>query len=152
MTEFSQFIFSRNLVHPNIFLLKLSRAFSVAWFTQNKFLTELNLTISALHLSFATIFQHLNFVRFCSFSKLKRSYKCSSQWWKPYVDIFSSSRKREANIGDQLKKGSNFQQRERKYANTWGGGGRARGQISLQKHFFCIFCIYNNLFPLRCHF
>ena len=44
---------------------------------------------------------------------------------------FSSSRNKEANIGDHLKKGSNFEQRERKYANTWGGGGRARGQKSL---------------------
>ena len=38
---------------------------------------------------------------------------------------------------DHLKKGSHFEQRERKYANTWGGGGRARGHNSLQKHFFC---------------
>ena len=28
--------------------------------------------------------------------------------------------------------------RERKYANTWGGGGRARGQKSIQNHFYCI--------------
>ena len=44
----------------------------------------------------------------------------------------------EANIGDHLKKGSNFEQRERKYANTWGGGGHARGHKSLQKHSYCI--------------
>ena len=49
---------------------------------------------------------------------------------------FSSSRNREANIGDQLKKSSNFEQRERKYANTWGGGGRARGQKTHQNYFY----------------
>ena len=37
-----------------------------------------------------------------------------------------------------LKNTSNFEQRERKYANTWGGAGRARGQNSLQKHSYCI--------------
>ena len=36
-----------------------------------------------------------------------------------------------------LKKGSNFGTRERKYANT-RGGGRARGQNSFQIHFYCI--------------
>ena len=36
------------------------------------------------------------------------------------------------------EKGSNFEQRERKYANTWGGGGRARSQNSLRNHFYCI--------------
>ena len=41
-------------------------------------------------------------------------------------------------------------QRERKYANTWGGGSRARAQQSLQKHFFCI--VLSDLFPLRFHF
>ena len=51
--------------------------------------------------------------------------------------IFSSLRNKEANIGEHLKT-ANFEQRERKYAKTWGGGGRARGQKSLQKHFYCI--------------
>ena len=46
--------------------------------------------------------------------------------------LFSSSRNKEANIGDHLKKDSNFEQRERKYAKTWGGGESARGQKSLQ--------------------
>ena len=40
--------------------------------------------------------------------------------------------------GTLKKNRSNFEQRERKYANTWGGGGRARGQNSLQKHSYCI--------------
>ena len=52
--------------------------------------------------------------------------------------LFSSSRNKEANTRDHLKNGSNFEKRERKYANTWGGGGRARGQKSLQKHFYNI--------------
>ena len=41
-------------------------------------------------------------------------------------------------MGIIQKNSSNFEQRERKYANTWGGGSRARGQKSLQKHFYCI--------------
>ena len=53
--------------------------------------------------------------------------------------FFSSFRNKEANIGDHIKKGSNFEQRDRKYANTWGGGGRARGQKSFLNHFYCIF-------------
>ena len=44
MTEYNQFIFSGTLVHSNIFRLRLIRAISDAWFTQNNFLTELNLT------------------------------------------------------------------------------------------------------------
>ena len=42
--------------------------------------------------------------------------------------FFSSSRNKEANTWDHLENGSNFEKRERKYANTWGGGGRARGR------------------------
>ena len=88
MAEYNQFIFSGTLVHSNIFRLRLLRAFFDAWFAQKKFLTEVNLTISAVHFSFATIFQYLNFVRFRSNSKLKISYGCNLQWWKPFVDIF----------------------------------------------------------------
>ena len=33
--------------------------------------------------------------------------------------LFSFARNQEANIGEHLKEGSNFEQRERKYANTW---------------------------------
>ena len=88
MTEFNQFIFSGTLIHPNICRLRLFRTFSDAWFTQNKFLTELNSPISGVHFSFATIFYCLNFVRFCSYSELKLSYGSSLQWRKPFVDIF----------------------------------------------------------------
>ena len=80
MAEYNRFIFSGTLVHPNIFRLRLFRAFSDAWFAQNKFLTELNLAISGVHFSFATVFQYLNFVRFGSYSKLRFSYGCSLQW------------------------------------------------------------------------
>ena len=59
---------------------------------------------------------------------------------------FSSSRNREANIGEHLKKGSNFEQRERKYANTWGGGGRARGQKSHPNNFYCILFVFMTIF------
>ena len=87
MAEYNRFIFSGTLVHSNIFRLRLKRAFFDVWFAQNKFLTELNLAISAVHFSVTTIFQYLKFVRFCSYSKLKLSYGCSLQWWKPFVDI-----------------------------------------------------------------
>ena len=80
MTEYNQFIFSRTLFHAIIFRLRLKRAFFDAWFAQNKFLTELNLAISGVHFSVTTIFQYLEIVRFCSYSKLKLSYGCSLQW------------------------------------------------------------------------
>ena len=87
MTEYNRFIFWRTLVHSNIFRLRLIRAFSEAWFAKNKFLTEVNLVISAGHFS-VTSFPYLKIVRFCPYSKLKFSYGCSLQWWKPFVDIF----------------------------------------------------------------
>ena len=55
---------------------------------------------------------------------------------------FSSLRNKEENIGEHLKKGSSFEQRERKYANMWGGDGRARCQKTLQKHFYCILFVF----------
>ena len=58
---------------------------------------------------------------------------------KPFVDIFFHLReKRKQTLGNIKKNSSNFEQRERKYANTWGSGGRARGHKSLQKQFYCI--------------
>ena len=48
--------------------------------------------------------------------------------------FFSSLRNKQGNIGKHLKNCSNFEQRERKYANTWGDGDRARGQKPLQKN------------------
>ena len=88
MAEYNQFIFSGTLVHSNIFRLRLIWAFSDAWFARNKFLTELNSPISGVHFPVTSIFQYLKFVRFRSYSKLKLSYRCSLQWWKPFVDIF----------------------------------------------------------------
>ena len=58
---------------------------------------------------------------------------------------FSSTSNKEANIGDYSKNSSNFEQRERKYANTWGGGGHARGQKSLQKHSDCILFVFTTI-------
>ena len=139
MTEYNQFIFSGTLVHSNIFRLRLSWAFSDAWFVQNKFLTELKLAISGVHFSVTTIFQYFKFVPFRSYSKLKFSYGCSLQWWKPFVDIFFHLWEiSKQTLGNIRKNSSNFEQRERKYANTWGGGGRARGQNSFQNHSDCI--------------
>ena len=80
MAEYNQFIFSGTLVHPNIFRLRLIPGFFDARFFQNKFLTELNLAVSGVHFSFATVFQNLKFVRFRSYSKLKLSYRCNLQW------------------------------------------------------------------------
>ena len=143
MTKYCQIIFSGTLFLPNIFHLKLFWGFSDAWFAQNKLLTELNSPISAVHFSFATTFQYLNFVRFWSYSKHSFFHRFSLQRWKPLVDIFfSSSRSKEANIGEHLKNSSNFEQRERKYANTWDGGGRASCQKSLQKHLFCVVFVF----------
>ena len=51
MTKNNQFIFSGALGHPNIFRLRLFRAFSDAKVAQNKFLTELISPISAAHFS-----------------------------------------------------------------------------------------------------
>ena len=56
--------------------------------------------------------------------------------------LFASLRNKEVNITGHLKKGSNFEQRERKYANAWGGGDRARGQKSPQKHSYCFLFVY----------
>ena len=104
MTEKNQCILSGTLVHPNIFRLRLIRAFSNAWFAQNKFSTKLNLANSAVHLSFATIVQYLNFVRFHSFSTLKLSYGCSSQRLKPFVDIFFHLREMSKQTLGNIKK------------------------------------------------
>ena len=92
MTEYNRVIFSGTIINANIFRLGLLQAYFHTWFTQDKFLTELNSPISAVHFSFATIFQYLNFVRFCSHSELKLSYRCNLQWRKPFVDIFSHLR------------------------------------------------------------
>ena len=104
MAEYNQIIFSGTLVHSNIFRLRLIRAFSDAWFAQNKFLTELNLVISGVHFSVTTIFQYLKFVRFCSYSKLKLSYGCSLQWSKPFVDIFFHLREISKQTLENIKK------------------------------------------------
>ena len=56
-----------------------------------------------------------------------------------YRYLFSFLGNREADIGDNIEKGCNFEQRERKYAKTWGAGGHARCEKSLQRHIFCTF-------------
>ena len=61
--------------------------------------------------------------------------------------LFSSSGIRDANIEEYFKKGSNFEQQERKYANTWGSGGRARGHKSLSKITSIMFLLCFFSFP-----
>ena len=80
MTENNQFILPGNLVHPNNFRLGRFSALSYEWFAQNNFSTELKSPIPAVQFSFATIFQYLSFVQFCSFSKIEFSFACSLQW------------------------------------------------------------------------
>ena len=80
MTEYNQFIFSGTLVHLNSFRVRPIRAFFDVWFAQKKFSTELNLPISGVQFSFATIFQYIDFVRFQAYSNFKVPYKGTSQW------------------------------------------------------------------------
>ena len=80
MAAYNQFFFPETLFQANIFRLRLIRAFFDACLAQNIFLTELILATSGMHFSFATIFQYLKFVRFCSYSKPKFSYGCNLQW------------------------------------------------------------------------
>ena len=79
MIEYNRFDFSGTLVHLPIFCLRLLRALSVAWFTQNNFLTGIISLISAVHFSLTTILQYFNLVRFCSCFKLKLSLGCTLQ-------------------------------------------------------------------------
>ena len=141
MTKNNHIIISGTVVHPNFFRLRLIPAFSIAWFTQNIILTEHNSQISAVQYSqqFGTIFHYISSARIPNssfFIEVVAMVKTVC-WYLLY-----SSRNREANIGDHLEKGSNFEQRERKYANTLGVGGHARGQKSLQKHFYSIWFVY----------
>ena len=41
-----------------------------------------------------------------------------------------------------FEKGAKFGLRERKYANPWGGGARARGQKELQIQSYCILSVF----------
>ena len=68
------------------------------------FLTELNSTISAVHISFATLFHHLNFVRLCSNFEPKPSHAINLKWWKSFVDAFFHLWERK----DGLNKRTNY--------------------------------------------
>ena len=59
MANYKNIIFSGTLVDLNIFRLRLIRAFFDAWFTQNKFLTELNLAISGVYFGLLHFFNIL---------------------------------------------------------------------------------------------
>ena len=153
MAEYNRFIFSGTLVHSNIFRLRLIRAFFDAWFAQNKFLTELNLAISEVHLSVTTIFQHLKFVRFRSYSKLKRSYRCSLQWWKPFVDIFFHLREISMQTLGNVKKTGLILSSESVNMLIRGWWRPCAWSKFIPKSLpLYSFCIYNILRPLRFHF
>ena len=55
--------------------------------------------------------------------------------------LSSSPKNTEAKIGENLERSSNFEQHERKYANTRGRSGRARGRKSL-KNTSVVFLLY----------
>ena len=153
MAEYNQFIFSGTLVHSNIFCLRLIRAFSDAWFAQNKFLTEVNLAISGVHFSFATIFQYPKFVRFCSYSKLKLSYRCSLQWWKLFVDIFFHLRELSKQTLWNIKKTGLILSSESVNMLIRGVVAAVRVvKIHSKIILLYFFCVHNTLFPLRFHF
>ena len=62
MSEYIQFIFSGKLVQSKVFCLRVLRASSVAWFTQNKFLTELISPVSSLHMPYFAHISNLDFI------------------------------------------------------------------------------------------
>ena len=153
MTEYNRFIFSRTLVHSNILRLRLMRAFFDAWLAQNEFLTELNLALSAVHFSFATIFQYYNFVRFCSYSKHGLSYEFKLHWWKPFVHIFFHLREMSKRTWGTLKKTALILSSESVNMLIRGWCRPcAWSEITLKSLLLYSFCIYNNLFPLCFHF
>ena len=155
MTENIRLIFSRTLVHPNIFRSRLFRVFFDAWFLDNKFPTELISPISELHFLFATIFQYFSFIQFppTSYSKHKVSYGCSLQWWKPFVDIFFHLWEIRKQALGNIKKTALIL--SSKSVNKLIRGVVAAVRL-VRNHSkstsieFC--CIYNNLFPLRFDF
>ena len=92
MSGYIQFFFFRDIIPTNIFRLRLMGAFSGAWLTKNKFLTELNSQNSAVQFLFVTFFHEFNLVRFCSNFKLDYFHKKNLQWWNLFVDVFSHLR------------------------------------------------------------
>ena len=67
-------------------LFKNTLSFSVAWFTQNRFLTRITSSIFSPHISFATFFHYFFRVQICCFSKLELYLGCGFEWWKSFVD------------------------------------------------------------------
>ena len=153
MAEYNQFIFSGTLVHSNIFRLRLIRAFCDVWFAQTKFLTELKLAISGVYFSVTTIFQYLKFVRSCSYSKLKLSYRCSLQWWKPFVDIFFHLWELSKQTLGNIKKTGLILSSESVNMLLRGVVAAVRvAKFTPKALLLYSFCIHNTLFPLRFHF
>ena len=94
MREYNRF--SGTLVHLNIFRLGQFRDFSVAWFTQDDISSELNSPISALNISFATIF----FTLISHIPDLSSPSDVVYNGDSRLSISFSSSRNLHANIGD----------------------------------------------------
>ena len=128
-SEYRQIIFSEALVHFNIFCWRLFQAFSVGWFAPKYFSTKVNSPVSALHFLFATIFH-------CLF----HTFVHIPNWNFPINVVYSGENRLSISFFIVEESGctlwvvliSDFflGTRDRKYANTWGGGGRARGQKS----------------------
>ena len=153
MAEDNHLIFSGALVNSNIFRLRLTRAFSDAWFAQNKFLTEVNLAISGVHFSFATSFQYLKFVRFCFYSKLKFSCRYSFQRWKQFVDIFFHLREISKQTLGNIKKTVLILSSESVNMLIRGVVAPcAWSKFNPKALLLYSFCIHNTFRPLRFHF
>ena len=153
MTEYSPLIFSGSLVHPNFFGLRLLQAFFGARFAQNEFLAELNSPISGVHFSFATIFQYLTFIRFCSYSKLELSFGCSLQGWKLFIDLFFHLREiRKQTLGN-IKQTALTLSSESVNMLIRGLVAAVRVARNHSKITFIVFfCTCNNLSSFRFHF
>ena len=155
MTDYNQFIFSGTLVHSNIFRLRLIRAFCDAWFAQNEFLTEVKLAISGVQFRLLHFFNIFNSSDFAHIPHLSFPIDIVYNGENRLSISFFIFEKAASKHWGTLKNSSNFEQRERKYANTWGGGGRARGQTSFQNHSYCIafviitICVHSALTFIR---
>ena len=143
MTQYILFTFSEKLVHPNSFFLRLFRAFFHAWFTQNKFLTELNSSISTVRFSFATFFQYLSSVRFRSYPKLKLPRGCRLQWLKLSVDIFLHLREIGKQTLGNIKKTALILSSESVNMLTRGVVAAVRVVRNHSKNTFIVFFLYS---------
>ena len=90
-----------------------------------------------MHFSFALFFHYLLSSDFAHISKLSISIDVNYNGENRLSTFFSAFRNRDANIGDHLKKALFLGSARVNMLTRGGGGGRARGQKSLQNHFYC---------------